>query len=363
MELTTFIKDLLYRHDCVIVPDFGGFVANYRPAAINYNLNTFAPPSKDISFNRSLTNNDGLLIGHISEKTGMAYVDARKWLAGRVKEWKHKLEKGRKIDLPGIGELRMGRDRNLVFEPDRTGNFLIDAYGLEEFRFAPLEAYDKNRRRSTTPVTEKAGEKAPENRRLRRVLIGVPAAAAVAALLFVGWNTNLGRERLDLSSFNLFHGKAKVETTAPAPKKKSTPATTTTTTTTTEQVKAVAEKKAPVAAAPATAKETEKETSVTTTTTPAVKKEPAPAQPAPAAKVQTQHGYYVVAGSFQHRANAEALKGKLEEAGLPVVIMQGPQGFVRVAIGSYADRDKALAVLREQRQTAINGDGYWLLKK
>ncbi len=357
MELSAFIKDLLYRYDCVIVPDFGGFVANYRPAAINYNQNTFAPPSKDISFNRSLTNNDGLLIGHISEKTGMSYVDARRWLSGRVKEWKHKLEKGRRIELPDIGELRMGRDRNIVFEPAGTVNFLIDAYGLDEFRFAPLEAYDKGRRRSAAPVTRETGEKTAGSPRLRRILIGVPAAAAVAALLFVGWNTRLGKERLDVSSFNVFHKKAPVETTAPATNSEKS---------VTKTVKAVPEKKEITPAATPAKKEEEKAKPALTeekTTAPAVKEKAAPAQPAPAVKVQASPAYYVVAGSFRNRANAETLKNRLEEAGLPVRIMDGPQGFVRVAIGGYADRSKALAVLREQRTAPLNGDGYWLLKK
>jgi len=218
MELSAFIKDLLYQHDCVIVPDFGGFVANYRPAAINYNLNTFAPPSKDISFNRSLNNNDGLLIGYISEKTGMSYVDARNWTGSRVREWKRRLEKGRRVELPDIGEFRMEKDRNLVFEPAGTENFLIDAYGLSEFRFPTQEAYDRGRRRGATVAVAGAKERPAGSRRMRRVLIGVPAAAAFAALVLIGWNTNLGRERLDLSSFNIFHKEKKVETVVPAEK-------------------------------------------------------------------------------------------------------------------------------------------------
>ena len=354
MELSAFIKDLLYLHDCVIVPDFGGFVANYRPAAINYNLNTFSPPSKDISFNRSLTNNDGLLIGHISEKTGMSYVDARKWLAGRVKEWKHRLEKGRRVELAGIGEFRMGRDRNLLFEPAGTENFLIDSYGLSEFRFPTLDAYDKDRRR--VAVVAAAGrETSAGERRRRRLLIGVPAAAAIAAMVFIGWNTRLGRERLDLSSFNIFHKEKKKEVVMPAEKPVAKKTAT----------------KSIAAERPAT-KEVVKEEKATTpekAVEEVVKEEPA-AQPVketapatPVVKVQPSAGYYVVAGSFHSRANAETLKAKLEEAGLPVVIMDGPQGFIRVAIGSYADRNEAVAVLREQRQEALNGDGYWLLKK
>ncbi len=336
MELATFIKELLYEHDCVIVPDFGGFVANYRPAAVDYNRHTFAPPSKDITFNRSLTNNDGLLIGHVSQRTGMSYVDARRWVSGRVKEWKRRLEKGRRLEVAGLGEFRLGKDRNLVFEPRVTENFLADAYGLETFRFLPLEEQGM--------VKGVAAARPVTGRRVRRILLGVPAAAALAALVYVGWNTRLGRERLDLSSFNIFRKSTVTE--APAPVTKPAPAATKSVRT---DAPAPADKEEAASAAAATEE----------MTTPPAAEESA----TPVVKPVVTGGYYVVAGSFRQQANAEKLRARLEAAGLPVVIMDGPHGFVRVAIGSYADRDEALQVLREQRQKALNGDGYWLLKK
>ncbi|NLA48282.1 MAG: hypothetical protein GX876_02335, partial [Bacteroidales bacterium] len=63
MDITSFIRELLFSHDCVIVPGFGGFVGNYAPARIDRATSTFYPPSKQISFNRNLRNNDGLLAG------------------------------------------------------------------------------------------------------------------------------------------------------------------------------------------------------------------------------------------------------------------------------------------------------------
>ena len=60
------ISELLYQFDCVIIPDFGGFVANYAGAKIQPIQNTFTPPSKQISFNRNLTSNDGLLANFYS---------------------------------------------------------------------------------------------------------------------------------------------------------------------------------------------------------------------------------------------------------------------------------------------------------
>jgi hypothetical protein len=35
MKLDHYISQLLFRYDCVIVPNLGGFVTNYKPATIN----------------------------------------------------------------------------------------------------------------------------------------------------------------------------------------------------------------------------------------------------------------------------------------------------------------------------------------
>ncbi len=67
MDITAFIRELLFGHDCVIVPGFGGFIGNYTPARIDKSTSTFYPPVKQISFNRNLNHNDGLLVGRISD--------------------------------------------------------------------------------------------------------------------------------------------------------------------------------------------------------------------------------------------------------------------------------------------------------
>ena len=77
VDITAFIRELLFGHDCVIVPGFGGFIGNYTPARIDKKTGTFYPPVKQISFNRNLNHNDGLLVGRISGSSGINYGDAR----------------------------------------------------------------------------------------------------------------------------------------------------------------------------------------------------------------------------------------------------------------------------------------------
>ena len=48
LELSNYIEYLLAEHDCVIVPDFGGFVNQYRGASFSTDHKEILPPSKNI---------------------------------------------------------------------------------------------------------------------------------------------------------------------------------------------------------------------------------------------------------------------------------------------------------------------------
>ena len=67
MQLEIYISDLLYRYDCVTVPDFGAFLTSRVSAKIHESTHTFYPPKKVLSFNEQLQNNDGLLANYIAE--------------------------------------------------------------------------------------------------------------------------------------------------------------------------------------------------------------------------------------------------------------------------------------------------------
>ena len=70
------MHNVLQKKDCVIIPDFGGFVANYLPARLDETSNRIFPPSKHLLFNKNLINNDGLLAHRISAEEGVSYESA-----------------------------------------------------------------------------------------------------------------------------------------------------------------------------------------------------------------------------------------------------------------------------------------------
>jgi cell division protein FtsN len=134
MQLEGHISNLLKRHNCVIVPEFGGFIANYESAWINRQRALIFPPYKQILFNGNLTQNDGLLANELVIKTAVSYSEALAKISVQVKDWRKKLEEGHRIELEEIGFLFL-QNNQVVFEQNREVNLLLQAYGLKQVSF------------------------------------------------------------------------------------------------------------------------------------------------------------------------------------------------------------------------------------
>ena len=127
MKLEKYIADLLYRYDCVIVPNFGGFVANTKSAQVKNNV--FTPPFKQITFNSLLVENDGLLANYIASVDKMPYKTAVNFIEFEVQEWIDKLL-NEDLELEWIGTLYTVND-TIHFEPNNKVNFLTSSFGLD----------------------------------------------------------------------------------------------------------------------------------------------------------------------------------------------------------------------------------------
>lgn len=130
MGLERDLHDLLYEHDCVIVPGWGGFLAQYKPARLDVARRVIHPPSKDVGFNRHLLRNDGLLNHHLAERDGLTFTAANEVLGNEVAHWRSELDRTGRLELPRIGIFYRDSERNLQFDPDDRANFLKEAFGL-----------------------------------------------------------------------------------------------------------------------------------------------------------------------------------------------------------------------------------------
>ena len=157
MKLEGYIAALLKDHNCVIVPDFGGFVANYRSAVIDEFSKKIHPPSKSILFNPKLTNNDGLLGNYISQKQSIDYPSALNYIIESVAEWRKGFEKGDRIEVGEVGFLYQ-ENGVIHFEQSREVNLLLQAYGLRSIHFVKFNVAS-NETKVVKSVEEKPIEK------------------------------------------------------------------------------------------------------------------------------------------------------------------------------------------------------------
>ncbi|APY11049.1 sporulation protein [Seonamhaeicola sp. S2-3] len=133
MQLETYISDLLYRYECVTIPEFGAFLTQRKSAYIDDSTNTFSAPSKSLSFNEQIQKNDGLLAHYIADIEKIPFEEANKKIAKRVKILKSFLTQGETLTFKNIGEIALNNEGKILFEPTYHLNYLTDSFGLSQF--------------------------------------------------------------------------------------------------------------------------------------------------------------------------------------------------------------------------------------
>lgn len=285
MDITAFIRELLFSHDCVIVPGFGGFIGNYTPARIDKSTSTFYPPVKKISFNRNLNHNDGLLVGRISAVADINYGDARNLVEEFTASLRKKLERGEKVVFDNIGSFINNQEGNIQFEPATDVNYHLDSYGLESFQFMPIEGYDV-RSRITRHLDKEPVRNASARKILLRAAVIIPLLAVIVAIPF---------------KLSLF--KSKVETT----------------------------NLNPLASAEFENNKTAVEEKVSSKPVESQAPSAANVNPEVVIPATNEESYYLITGSFRLKENAETQAGMLRKKGFSPEIINAPNGFFRVS--------------------------------
>jgi hypothetical protein len=319
VDITAFIRELLFGHDCVIVPGFGGFIGNYTPAVIDKNAGTFYPPIKQISFNRNLNHNDGLLVGRISAYTGINYGDARYLVSDFVSEIRRKLERGEKVIFDNIGSFTNNQEGNLQFEPDRNVNYHLDSYGLESFQCLPLEGYDVRKR-----IIRHSGKDPVKQASVRKILwraaIIIPLVAMIVA---VPLKIDLFKTKLEQTTLN------PLVTAEFENNKKSVD----------EDIK-------------------EEPVKIDNITKPSSEVVVTPEVAVPVA--DEGKSYFLITGSFQSEENAVSQVNALKADGFAPEIITAPNGFYRVSAMTSNDMNK---ILSKKDSLSKKFPGAWISRK
>jgi hypothetical protein len=132
MQLQQYIKELLYQHECVTVPNFGAFLTRTIDVLIQPDSGLFSPPGKEVSFNHLLKSNDGILAQYMAQKESVSYEQALRKIEKEVIVWKQRLHT-QHLTFAGIGEMRLSPQKKINFSPFGAINFDLNSYGLSNF--------------------------------------------------------------------------------------------------------------------------------------------------------------------------------------------------------------------------------------
>ena len=326
MDIGFYISELLYTHDCVILPGFGGFVTSYAPAKIHPINHTFFPPSKKILFNAQLKRDDGLLLDFIANREKIGYAEVKSHTMEFVTGIVEQLNRKEKVLFKQVGVFHKDIEGNILFEPQDELNFLEDAFGLHSFVSPPIIRKTAQQRleskfidRRPVPNNEKKGRK-----------IYWAYLAIIPIIGFFGWfiyNGNFQLENTQKSGVVAFHEPA---SNSESPN----------------------ELKKEITNPPLESLNFKEPTDI-------AEKSP---DDVPIEKVIPVKKYFIIGGSFGVETNADRLVGVLREKGYDAERAGvSPSGLHMVSYFSSVDKSEVMANLAMIRKD--ENPSAWLIKK
>lgn len=320
-------------NDCVIVPDFGGFMAHHIDAQKDDSDGSFLPPIRSIGFNPKLKLNDSLLAQSYVEAYDISYPEAVMRIEDEVRELRQRIDADGKYEFTDIGTICLNADGNYEFTPCEAGIISPELYGLGSFRMKTLQEI-KAAMQTKLMVTAGGDERQPQtvddkhtegrhDRHSARVIaiwrnVAVACIAIIFFLLLPSPLVNspqMAGNHIDTGLLDrimpkdITTGQEKVS----------------------EAVKGMESKKAIV----------EK----TITEEPTTKKEKAPV-----VKESPVAGFSIVLASHVSRKNADAYVSDLHKRGYHEAFVSR-SGHVKVLMGHYRTREEAAKVLNNLNDT------------
>jgi cell division septation protein DedD len=316
-------------------------------------LSPFLPPSKQISFNKNLTNNDGLLTNHISQRQKISFQEANLLIRGFVDRTLTGLKNGDKIKIKKVGELYLDPEGNIQFIEEESNDFLLDSFGLQSLRALPIQRdtiedkiQDKLKSGKILATTDQTGGKAYWR------------AAAVVFFLLSGLlflDQKVDRSKWEGLQYSVFSASTKAESSY---QKRD------------EDLKfesgdyeleesASFQNEDLVNYVPAEGESSslwiepkkEEKTTSKIDNTRVAKNE----------KANGAFRFHVMGGCFSNYDNATSLTKQLQTLGYPSQLLGSYKNLHAVSYGSFASREEAVSLLKEVKEN--HNASAWLLEK
>lgn len=114
------------------MPGFGAFINVRIPARFDASSGRWIPMTREVRFNRSISQEDGLLANSYSRKFQISFTEAREVVDNDVRILKESLELDGEVSLGRLGTICAGEDGTLRFSPLRSAIDMCREYGFPD---------------------------------------------------------------------------------------------------------------------------------------------------------------------------------------------------------------------------------------
>ena len=310
MNLISHIEFLLHTHNCVVVPDLGGFVVNVVPS-YREGVSDFHAPKCELVFNRDLRHNDGLLAQSYMKTDALSFEAASRKIEQEVQELKKQLREKRYLDLGKLGMFTMHDDERFVYTPAEFVRPMF--FGLQTASLKPLI-------QMPVPILPPK----TETKKLRRFSARAAAVVAAGLLLFAlpSNESTVNRQSAQLFYENTWSPRSSAE------------------------IDVVADA---VPIYEATVFQQEVENNIKNV-------------PAVEIIVERIPTYYIIIGVFQYAEGANITKNRLIANGISQAATMERNGRIYVTAASHNDRNVAQAALRRLHREHPAYFDAWVLR-
>lgn len=364
MEIGKYISELLFKNNCVVIPEFGGFIMHPTPSFQSLENQTFNPPSKLLAFNQKLQQNDGILVNYIMQQQGLKYEQALHQIKLYVARIKEELRNNEVFELAEVGKFYHSLDGALQFKPTSSINFDRDSFGLVPIHASPIIRFDmKVVEEIKKTETTKVRSESPKTRSINTKLV-IQVAAAIALMIGMAWqfnSYNLSYSDLTLKNIeniqvsnvieNLLHNdlninKDKIEQLRSKNNKEDVAVENVTSDD--EHLEALKEDYSRLEAEYDNLNEKIKEVNKVFThkVKPVLKN-------APPIEINKENygAIYIIVGSFKDIENANKLAIQLKRKGYSITTLEAENGYIRVGIYDFYSVEEAKGTLEDVKES------------
>jgi nucleoid DNA-binding protein len=158
----TFLEHLLYEHECVIIPQFGGFVVNAQDFQFNAKEGKIYPKRKCVAFNEKLKTDDRFLTTEWAKKQAISQKEASIEIAAISKELKSQISNQGYLTVGELGAFTLNSENRLSFSPNPDFNADLSVFGLFPVSLGHALPKEKKTVLEEAPVAEDLPTYSPE---------------------------------------------------------------------------------------------------------------------------------------------------------------------------------------------------------